>query len=803
MEKSVSVDTFQFLTGGGEMGALMREKDWSGTVLNNPACWPLQLKQLIATMLVTPSPILICWGKEYTQFYNDDFRPILGINKHPRALGIGADETYGEIWDTIKPLFEKVMQGTPVAFQDFKLMMDRNGYLEEVYFDFSYSPILNENGIVQGIQVICLETTQKVNSLKYLGESEQRFQNLVRDATVGIIVLHGKEMTVGIVNDAYGKLIDRSPDELLGKKLFHIIPDAEAHYRPLIDQVRESGQPLYLYSSPYAVSVGDKTIAGYLNVIYQPYREKDGTITGVMALCQDVTEQVEAQQKIEASEKRFRSLIEEAPVATCLFTGREMKIELANDNMLGFWGKDSSVIGLPLADAVPELKGQPFLKILEGVFNAGEAFSDIEACVQLEVGGVLRTFYINYTYKPLLDEVGEVYGIMKMAVDVTEQVLATKALAESEERFRLMADHSPMFVFIIEPDEHASVSYWNKTWLEYTGQSFQEATGRSWNGIIHPDDVATVLEIYVPAFEKLQSYYIPAVRTRRYDGQYRWYSYKGNPRYSPDGSFNGYVGVGFDVHAQKLAEEKLEILVDERTKQLQRSNDDLLQFAHVASHDLKEPVRKIKTYAHLLQDEAEKNLTEKEGKYVNKILSAAERMSVMIDGVLNFSTISNAEQKNEKIDVKEILLDIENDLEVVISQKSAKIKIGDLPKIEGANVLIYQLFYNLLNNSLKFVKEGTTPNITITSSNIHLAGKSFVKIVFQDNGIGFEQKFASRIFETFARLNAKDSFEGTGLGLALCKKIVDRHHGTIEAQGLMNEGAKFIITLPTEQPRDK
>jgi PAS domain S-box-containing protein len=126
---------------------------------------------------------------------------------------------------------------------------------------------------------------------------------------------------------------------------------------------------------------------------------------------------------------------------------------------------------------------------------------------------------------------------------------------ESNERFRNLADDSPMFVFIIDPDPLAPVSYWNKAWLSYTGQTYEEAVGRAWNGIIHPDDVPIVMDYYVPAFQNQQPYFIPAVRVKKHDGTYRWHLFQGNPRYLANGQFNGYVGVGFDVHEQKIATE--------------------------------------------------------------------------------------------------------------------------------------------------------------------------------------------------------------------------------------------------------
>ncbi|HVF96016.1 MAG TPA: PAS domain S-box protein, partial [Flavisolibacter sp.] len=157
----------------------------------------------------------------------------------------------------------------------------------------------------------------------------------------------------------------------------------------------------------------------------------------------------------------------------------------------------------------------------------------------------------------VLGDDGKSYGWAWYFRDITERKRAEEKVKESEERFRSIADESPMFVFIIEPNAEATISYWNKTWLTYTSQSAGEALGRTWDGIIHPEDVPAVLKFYVPQFEKQEAYIIPSVRVKRYDGEYRWHTFKGTPRYLADGGFNGYVGVGFDIHEQKLAEEAL------------------------------------------------------------------------------------------------------------------------------------------------------------------------------------------------------------------------------------------------------
>jgi signal transduction histidine kinase len=225
---------------------------------------------------------------------------------------------------------------------------------------------------------------------------------------------------------------------------------------------------------------------------------------------------------------------------------------------------------------------------------------------------------------------------------------------------------------------------------------------------------------------------------------------------------------------------------------LQQSNDDLRQFAHVASHDLKEPIRKVKVYMGRLHDDPGTAFSEKAGTYFEKINSAANRMLSMIEGVLHYSTINSTEQETGLVDINRILKNVESDLELLIQQKKATVSYSGLPSVEGAPVLLYQLFYNLINNSLKFSKSDTPCIITITAAidSLH------TEIIVSDNGIGFDQDQSERIFDTFTRLNSKDRYEGTGLGLSLCKKIIHRHGGEISASGKKGEGAVFRVRLP-------
>lgn len=259
--------------------------------------------------------------------------------------------------------------------------------------------------------------------------------------------------------------------------------------------------------------------------------------------------------------------------------------------------------------------------------------------------------------------------------------------------------------------------------------------------------------------------------------------------------------------------EQLEALVKERTEnlrranlELQRSNDDLQQFAHVASHDLKEPVRKVRIFTNLLEGELRDSISDKAKTFLSKIEAAAARMYAMIEGVLLYSSLDAARIEQEKVALTEVMEQVTSDLEIVIAQKNALVRYKDLPEVNGSKVLFEQLFYNLLNNALKFSHPARSLQVEITAVKISGAAvdcqlllpadKDYYQVTVQDNGIGFDQADADKIFKTFSRLHTKDKYEGTGLGLALCKKIVELHNGAITARSREGEGAGFIVLLP-------
>jgi PAS domain S-box-containing protein len=407
------------------------------------------------------------------------------------------------------------------------------------------------------------------------------------------------------------------------------------------------------------------------------------------------------------------------------------------------------------------------------------------------------------------DEAGKIYRWLGTNTDVHEQKEAEKKIKESESRFRNLAGHAPMWVWMA--NKEVQITYANNEALRYLGLNhYSEFTGKVWERLTHSDDIEAVYRAFSEAASKQQPFEWESRVLNAATGKHEWFLFKGVPRFKEDVLID-FIGTGISIHDQKTITENLERQVALRTRELQRSNEDLQQFAHVASHDLKEPLRKIRTFGSRLSHEFSEALPASGKVYLDKIESAATRMYAMIDGVLHYSTVSMAEQTVEPVDLNETLRNIEADLEVVIQQKGAVLHYHNLPTIEGSGVLLNQLFYNLINNALKFSKADAAPEIRITAAGLNAADTAhewnldphavYVQLSIQDNGIGFSQDQAKQIFKTFTRLNAKDKYEGTGLGLALCKKIVERHNGAISAAGMEGMGAIFKVVLPLQQVR--
>ncbi len=669
-----------YLRDGGEMGELTRSYDWSETSIGTPETWPDSLLITVSIILNSKFPMFLFWGDEHICFYNDAYRPSLGNNgKHPYALGKKGEDIWPEIWRDIKPLIDHALSGKGGTWDEDNLLpIYRNGELENVYWTYSYSPIIGEAGKPAGVFVTCVETTAKVNLIKNLEQTERRFTNLIA----------------------------------------------------------------------------------------------------------------------------------EAPVAMCILSGSDYKVELANQRMFELWGKQKEeIINKPIFEGLSEARAQGLEQLLHNVYTTGERFTGYERPVSLPRNGKIETVYINFIYEALKEVDGTITGIVAVATDVTPQVIARQKIEDAEERARLAITSAELGVYEVNYDTNDVVAD------ERFGRIFgfdHVVTRDQFMSAIHPDDLYVRNNAVEKALQSGSLHY--EVRVIWKDGSTHWIRVKGTVLYNIAKEPARLLGIVQDITEQKEFAEALENKVQVRTKelaeanlQLHQSNVELNQFAYIASHDLQEPLRKVRTFIELMQNSLGE-ISPKTELYINKIKSSSERMQNLINDVLKFSMLSKEREKFEKVYLDNTIKNVLGDYELLIEQKSAKINTGTLPVIEAIPLQMSQLFTNLISNSLKFASKERNLELNITCAIVTKEEvkqhkelneeKTHYKIECRDNGIGFEQENAHQIFTIFQRLHGKTDYEGTGIGLALCKRIVLNHQGIIYANSQPDEGATFTVILP-------
>ena len=369
----------------------------------------------------------------------------------------------------------------------------------------------------------------------------------------------------------------------------------------------------------------------------------------------------------------------------------------------------------------------------------------------------------------------------------------TEELKEREYNLQQLLKYAPDAIIVI--DAESKIIFWNPKAEEIFGWTSEEVTGSSLHDKIIPpvyrEAHISGMRRYLATGEAHVLNKSIDITALKKDGTEFYVSLTISTT-SQNGK-TAFIAFIRDITPQKTNEIELE----KKRQELEKSNKELEQFAYAASHDMQEPLRKIRTFASFLMDHAASKLNEFERSYLQKIDASSHRMKNIIDDLLNYSHHTR-ERKFEKMDLQSVVQNAVKDLELMIEQKKASVSWDQLPEIEAIPVQIEQLFYNLINNSLKFSNPSVQPVVHIGCSNCN-SNDSFAEIFIRDNGIGIDPRYAEKIFMLFHRLNDRKSYEGTGIGLALCKKIVENHKGEIWVKSNEGEGSTFFIRLPIRQ----
>jgi PAS domain S-box-containing protein len=672
-------------------------------------------------------------------------------------------------------------------------------------------------------------------------ESEQRFRVMFDQAAVGMahIALDGHWI---YVNQRLCDITGYSQEELQKMTFRDISHPDDLH------EDNENGRRLlageitvYSMEKRYILKNGsmiwtDKTVSlvrdeegqpQYFVVVIEDIDERKRLETKLYRQQQELQQYVHS---VDRDRQRFYSLFLQVPAFVCLFEGPEHVYAFANPLYLQLVG-NRDIVGKPIRDALPELAGQQFYDLLDHVYTTGETFEGNEVKVTLDRhnNGKLKDGYFNFVYQATRDEHGVIDGIFVHAVEVTEQVVARESLSLNQQRLQLAqrAGNVGTFEWDIARNRH----FWTPELEALYGLEPGSFRGdyAVWARCVHPDDLPAVEENLneVALTGRAMNMEFRALLP---DGTMHWLLAKGEvTSFDKKGKPTRMVGVNIDITERKKAEAEKELVnqqlqdlnatleerVSQRTEdlnqlnlELQRSNQELQNFAYVASHDLQEPLRKIQAFGNLLEEEYGAQLGEGQ-EYLDRMRNAATRMRTLIDDLLTFSRVTTKAVPFVPIDLNPIVQQVIDDLEPRLQQTGGHIECAELPIIEADPGQMYQLFQNLLANALKFHRPDVPPvvKIAVTMQDevmpVSASGQDgepeqCCVLLVEDNGIGFEEKYLDRIFTVFQRLHGKNEFEGTGIGLAVVRKIVERHGGLITAQSTPGEGSTFIVTLPMQ-----
>jgi len=411
--------------------------------------------------------------------------------------------------------------------------------------------------------------------------------------------------------------------------------------------------------------------------------------------------------------------------------------------------------------------------------HAGELRSEWR--VRRHSDGQIRWLAAHATV--IYDDTGRPLRMLGINIDITERKRAEEALRQSEERYRALVMATSQIVWTTDSN---GLVIDNPSWRAFTGQSQDQVKGWGWADAIHPDDRERISALWSAAV-RTQTIYETEYRIRRRDGEFLDVSARGVPVARADGSVREWVGICTDSTARKRAEEAL----IQRTRELERSNAELQQFAYVASHDLQEPLRVVANFTQLLAERYASQLDDDAREFIAFAVGGAVRMQQLIQDLLAYSRVGTQGRVLEPVDCNEALGRAVSNLRIAVAENAALVSHEELPVIQADATQLVQLFQNLIGNGIKF-RGANPPRVHISAVR---KGDDWIFSV-RDNGIGIEPQYAERIFALFQRLHRPEEFSGTGIGLTICKKIVERHGGKIRVESEPGHGSTFFFSIP-------
>ena len=592
------------------------------------------------------------------------------------------------------------------------------------------------------------------------------------------LLILDKDLNVKSANNNFYKTFLVNELEVLGRSIFEIengqwnIPEL----RHLLEKVL-----------PQKIKVKDLEVIGIFNNLRKRIMllnaneiiNKSTTEKLILLAIEDVSERRQLEEKEKDLNEIFMNMVVNAPVAMMVLRGPSHIVDIINAPALKLLGKtDVELLKLRLVKAIPTLVNSEYLEILNRVFRTGERYEATEQKVNLKHLGKYAVCYLNLVFDPFKNNLGSITGVVAICNDVTAQVTARKKIEENELKFQLIADFMPEKIWTTKAD--GNTDYFNKRFLEYSGLNFEEIQKWGWQKIIHLDDWPENERLWKESVSTGKDFEFMH-RFLNTKGEYRWHLSRSLPLKDEAGNILMWVGASTEIHSVKEEEEK-------------RAN-----FIKMVSHELKTPVTSIKGYVQLLQmlieNDKDINLPEPATSSLIRINNLVDRLTRLIREMLDLSRLDSGQMEfhEENFNLLNLIIETVKDMQQTNPKHIIKITEEFACEVKGDKNQLEQLMVNLIGNAIKYSKEGSQILISVKQQS-----DFDVEVSVKDEGIGIEPKDQAKIFERFYRVSGKNemTYPGFGIGLFICKEIVERHGGTISLQSEKNEGAVFTFTLP-------
>lgn len=772
----------QHFNSSSKTAALINDTDWSNSSLGPIETWPLSLKTAVRILLECKLPMYMAWGKDFIQFYNDAYIPILGL-KHPEAMSSSAPDTWPEIWPTIGPMWEEVWQGNSIGFDNFKLTIERFHYQEDCYFNFSYSPVPDDDGNVAGVLVTFVETTEMVRGQEKLKDERDNLYSVFEQAPMPIAIVRGDDLVYELSNTANQKFY--GGQNLVGIKVADT-PGATEENHKLLKSVYDTGERFIGRAFPAELNSDGKPRLHYLDLLFEPFRDQTGKVDGIIMTGVDVTDSVVAKLKAEQSEKYLKEFLDSLPLIiwSC---NSEGQVNYFNRCWWNYSGLDPvkdfhqlagvDIIHPDERDFVMESFGQSFKKGIP--FEAKYRL--------LSASDQYRWHLVRLT--PLHNVNGEVVSWIGTATDVND-------LLEAQSRFTAFFEQSslPMEIY----DLNGTPIQVNKAWEELFATTFDQLQG--YNVLQDPQIEKNGIKSLIlkamegEAVEATPFYYNPSEIGKT--GRERWLEASFFPVMDANEGVREIAMILRDVTDRELAQANL-IKSNAELEMAVRARQDLL---NICGHELKTPLSSLRLQTQTAKRRIAKGddsvyAPEKVDKLLDLYGNQIERLVHLVDDMLDFTRISSGKLNltPEKVNLSELVIEVVDhfaeqlaaaDCTVTTSLDSDVIGFWDRYRIE-------QVMANLLTNAIKYGR-GFPVKLEVTKSK----DQKFAILKVRDHGMGIAAENHDKIFNRFERVVSANEVSGLGLGLYITKDIILNHNGSIRVESALNEGSEFIVELP-------